>query len=249
MDVKAYSCYLVTFAYQSMRSRLGLPKTLRLHPNAPELAWCAVLLARHNCREILCRFRTCRYEPQLSSINQNLLMTSDFFIVPTSPDYFSVMAVESLSTVIPRWHAWSHRAKANPILKSATYVYPDKNPKFLGTIIQRYRPRKGAPTEGFQKRIDTINDRIAKQLVPILESPPDAAPKRKIQTNPCVAAEPLSCPDRRFQYIDCKSARAQNARFRLDRYTTRPRRNRACGGPKKARRILRGFRSAGRAYY
>ncbi len=33
--------------------------------------------------------------PSLSSINQNLLMTSDFFIVPTSPDYFSVMAVES----------------------------------------------------------------------------------------------------------------------------------------------------------
>jgi len=49
--------------------------------------------------------------PSLSSINQNLLMTSDFFIVPSSPDYFSVMAIESLSTVLPRWHAWSERAK------------------------------------------------------------------------------------------------------------------------------------------
>ena len=38
--------------------------------------------------------------PSLSSINQNVLMTSDFFIVPTSPDYFSVMAIESLSSVI-----------------------------------------------------------------------------------------------------------------------------------------------------
>lgn len=107
--------------------------------------------------------------PSLSSINQNLLMTSDFFIVPASPDYFSVMAVESLSAVMPRWYAWSKRAKANPILKSATYPYPDKNPKFMGTIIQRYRLRKGARTEGFQKWIDTINDRIAKQFVPILE--------------------------------------------------------------------------------
>lgn len=107
--------------------------------------------------------------PSLSSINQNLLMTSDFFTVPASPDYFSVMAVESLSTVLPRWHAWSKRAKSNPILQSATYPYPDKNPKFIGTIIQRYRPRKGSPTEGLQKWIDTINECIAKQFVPTLE--------------------------------------------------------------------------------
>ena len=106
--------------------------------------------------------------PSLSSINQNLLMTSDFFTVPASPDYFSVMAVESLSTVLPRWHAWSKRAKSNPILQSATYPYPDKNPKFLGTIIQRYRPRKGSPTEGFQKWIDTLNERVATQFVPTL---------------------------------------------------------------------------------
>lgn len=107
--------------------------------------------------------------PSLSSLNQNLLMTSDFFTVPASPDYFSVMAVESLSTVLPRWHAWSKRAKSNPMLQSATYPYPDKNPKFIGTIIQRYRPRKGSPTEGLQKWIETINECIAKQFVPTLE--------------------------------------------------------------------------------
>jgi cellulose biosynthesis protein BcsQ len=122
--------------------------------------------------------------PSLSSINQNLLMTSDFFIVPTSPDYFSVMAVESLSTVIPRWHAWSNRAKSNPILKSATYPYPDKNPKFIGTIIQRYRPRKGSPTEGFQKWIDTINEHIAKQLVPTLEPLKMLLPKERYKQVP-----------------------------------------------------------------
>jgi cellulose biosynthesis protein BcsQ len=106
--------------------------------------------------------------PSLSSINQNILMTSDFFIVPTSPDYFSVMAIESVSTVIPRWHAWAERAKQNPILKGAAYPYPDKTPKFLGTIIQKFRPRKGAPTVGFQKWIDAINDKVANQLVATL---------------------------------------------------------------------------------
>ncbi len=107
--------------------------------------------------------------PSLSSINQNLLLTSDFFIVPASPDYFSVMAIESLSAVIPRWEAWSTRARTNPILSTATYPYPDKTPRFLGTIIQKYRPRKGAPTEGFQKWIDSINGRVEKRLLPTLE--------------------------------------------------------------------------------
>ena len=107
--------------------------------------------------------------PSLSSINQNLLMTSDFFLVPTSPDYFSVMAIDSLVTVLPRWSTWSERAKQNSILRTAAYPYPNKTPKFLGTIIQKYRPRKGAATEGFQKWIDSIKDRVTNQLLPTLE--------------------------------------------------------------------------------
>ena len=35
--------------------------------------------------------------PGLGAINQNLLMTSDFFIVPTTADFFSVMAIDSLA--------------------------------------------------------------------------------------------------------------------------------------------------------
>jgi cellulose biosynthesis protein BcsQ len=108
--------------------------------------------------------------PSLSSINQNLLMTSDYFIIPSSPDYFSVMAIESLSTVLPRWHSWSDRAKSNSVLSSAIYPYPDKDPKLLGTIIQKFRPRKGAPTIGFQNWIDTINQRVREQLFPSLQS-------------------------------------------------------------------------------
>jgi cellulose biosynthesis protein BcsQ len=108
--------------------------------------------------------------PSLSSINQNLLMTSDFFIVPTSPDFFSVMAIESLSTVMPRWKAWSDRARQNSTLKGAAYPYPDRTPKFIGTIIQKYRPRKGAATVGFQKWINAINEKVITQLVKVLET-------------------------------------------------------------------------------
>ena len=107
--------------------------------------------------------------PSLSSINQNLLMTSDFFIVPTSPDYFSVMAIESLATVLPHWHNWAEKASSLPVLRDADYPFPEPNPKFLGTIIQKYRPRGGgAPAVAFQTWINEINKRLSNRLIPVL---------------------------------------------------------------------------------
>lgn len=103
--------------------------------------------------------------PGLSSINQNLLMTSDFFIVPTDPDYFSVMAIESLATVLPKWHTWAEKARTLPILQTAAYPFPKATPKFLGIIVQNYRPQGGAPAAGFQKWIDEINVTVSSKLV------------------------------------------------------------------------------------
>ncbi len=106
--------------------------------------------------------------PSLSSINQNLLMTSDYFIVPTSPDYFSVMAIDSLSRVLPKWHNWAKRASSLTVLRDATYPFPEPKIKFLGTIIQRYRPREGSATIGFQKWIEAINEIVATKFIPEL---------------------------------------------------------------------------------
>jgi hypothetical protein len=106
--------------------------------------------------------------PSLSSINQNLLMTSDFFIVPTTPDYFSVMAIDSLATVLPRWHAWAKKAHSLPILKDAAYPFPDITPKFLGIIVQKYRPSDQAPAPGFQNWVDKIEETVSSKLVPAL---------------------------------------------------------------------------------
>ena len=108
--------------------------------------------------------------PSLSAFNQNLLMTSDYFIVPTTPDYYSVMAIDSLTRVIPSWYSWSQRAQNLPVLKDATYQFPSITPKFLGTIIQNYRPRRGKPTSGFQQWIDEIRCKVTELLVPALTS-------------------------------------------------------------------------------
>jgi cellulose biosynthesis protein BcsQ len=121
--------------------------------------------------------------PSLSSINQNLLMTSDYFIVPSSPDYFSVMAIDSLCTVLPRWRAWSRQACTMPVFQEAAYPLPNVVPRFLGTIIQKYRirnragadqdeeeaPTSGTPAAGFKRWIDEINAKVRDALVPVLQ--------------------------------------------------------------------------------
>lgn len=131
--------------------------------------------------------------PSLSSINQNLLMTSDFFLVPSSPDYFSVMAIDSLATVLPRWRAWSSQASSMTIFKEAAYPFPTTVPKFLGTIIQKYRirtrasagqddegaPTSGKPAAGFRKWIDEINAKVRDAFVPVLRKQEMLLPEEK----------------------------------------------------------------------
>lgn len=102
--------------------------------------------------------------PSLGALNQNILMTSDYFLVPTSPDYFSKMAIDSLSTILPRWKKWSENAQNLLDLEDVAYPFPKGYPKLLGTVVQKYRPRNGNATEGFQKWIDDIADSVVKNL-------------------------------------------------------------------------------------
>jgi cellulose biosynthesis protein BcsQ len=107
--------------------------------------------------------------PSLSSINQNLLMISDFFLVPTTADFFSVMAIDSLAKVLPRWRSWAKSASSLQILKEANYPFPKINPRFLGTIVQNYRIIRGKETNAFQKWIEKIERVVSDKLVPILQ--------------------------------------------------------------------------------
>jgi cellulose biosynthesis protein BcsQ len=106
--------------------------------------------------------------PSLGAINQNILMISDFFTVPTTADFFSVMAIDSLAKVLPKWYAWAKLASSLPVLKDATYPFPNVTLHFLGTIIQNYRIIRGKETAAFEKWIEKIENDVSSKLVPIL---------------------------------------------------------------------------------
>lgn len=107
--------------------------------------------------------------PSLSSLNRNLLMTCDYFLVPSSPDFYSVMAIDSLAEIFPNWIDWAQKASEMEVLKNASYPFPSPHPKFLGTVVQKYRPRTGtSPAREFQNWIDKVEKHVRETLVPAL---------------------------------------------------------------------------------
>jgi hypothetical protein len=91
-------------------------------------------------------------------------MGSDYFIVPTSPDYYCDQAIRSLARVIPKWNTMIASFRNSQL----TYPFEETPPRFLGTISQRYRPHSGNPAASFQRWIDQIKKTSNTELVPAL---------------------------------------------------------------------------------
>lgn len=106
--------------------------------------------------------------PGLGSVNQNLVTISHYLILPTSPDVFSVMAIDSLSRVLPRWRRWATQASSMPVLRDAAYPFSPPVTRVLGTIVQKFRPRAGKPARAFQKWIDELTTAVRDRLRPEL---------------------------------------------------------------------------------
>lgn len=104
--------------------------------------------------------------PSLSAFNQLFVSSSDYFILPASPDKFSIMALKSLANILPKWETWAIRARE--VFSNVTYPLPDKKPKFLGTIMQRFNIRSGKPTRASQEVINQFNEIIASTFIPSL---------------------------------------------------------------------------------
>jgi chromosome partitioning protein len=102
--------------------------------------------------------------PSVGALNQCFLMGSDYFIVPTFPDYFCDQAILSLARVLPKWNQQIMAFRDTRI----DYHLPTIPPKFIGIVSQRYRPREGSPAASFQRWIDQIKKTVQQEFVPVL---------------------------------------------------------------------------------
>lgn len=142
--------------------------------------------------------------PSVGAINQCFLMGSDYFIVPTSPDYYCNQAVSSLSRVLPRWNAGVAQFRAEALL----YPFPSIPPRFCGIISQRYRPRMGNPALSFQRWIDHIKNTVNTELVPALRES-----RMIVGEQEFLDATPLDAPYNLINIADFNSLIAQSQKY------------------------------------
>lgn len=115
--------------------------------------------------------------PSLSAINQDLLLSSDYFMVPTSPDIFSYMSIKSLSKILPSWERWAK--KARPMFSDAEYPFPMNTPKFIGYTINDFNLSEGRPTGAFKELMDEIAGILQSELIPNLAQVDMLLPEEK----------------------------------------------------------------------
>ncbi|RHX89436.1 ParA family protein [Leptospira stimsonii] len=119
--------------------------------------------------------------PGLSSLNQAFVMSADGFIIPTNPDPFSIMAIRTLKSILPRWKQWAKNS--SQLFKDASYPIPEKEIKYIGHLIQRFSLRKGKAARPYQDRISEINKTIEEELVPELRNHNMLVDDDKLQSN------------------------------------------------------------------
>ena len=144
--------------------------------------------------------------PSVGALNQCLLMGSDYFIVPTSPDYYCDQAISSLSRVLPKWNTGVASFRSQALL----YPFPVNPPRFCGIISQRYRPRSGSPAQSFQSWIDIIKNTVLTELVPVLTSA-----KMTISVQDFNASSPQDTPFNLINIADFNSLIAQSQKHNV----------------------------------
>jgi chromosome partitioning protein len=131
--------------------------------------------------------------PSLSATNQNLFLSSHAFVIPTSPDPFSIMAINTLQTTLPRWAEWKHSALA--LFSESAYPLLPGVPKFSGSIIQRFNIRNGRAAKPYRNNIDDIKNKICTDFMQAIKPlgmlfSPDQYGKDLIDDRYCLAEIP-----------------------------------------------------------
>lgn len=108
--------------------------------------------------------------PNLGAMNRAVLGASDYFIVPMSPDLFSIRGTENLGNKLVTWNQeWQ---QCNNAWSGDNLPLPKGEPKFLGYVMQQHNMRNTATgmTKGwdiFGGRVEAaVRDNIVGKLAP-----------------------------------------------------------------------------------
>lgn len=78
--------------------------------------------------------------PNLGALNRSALAASDYFIVPMSPDLFSIRGTQNLGSKLVGWQKEWEQCKQS--YKGDSIDLPSGKPVFLGYVMQQHNVRK-----------------------------------------------------------------------------------------------------------
>lgn len=94
--------------------------------------------------------------PNLGALNRAVLGASDYFIVPMSPDLFSIRGTENLGNKLVVWNKeWG---QCNEAWAGEGLALPQGRPKFLGYVMQQHNIRQS--TTGMTKGWSIFGSRV-----------------------------------------------------------------------------------------
>nr|VFJ49337.1 MAG: AAA domain-containing protein [Candidatus Kentron sp. FW] len=108
--------------------------------------------------------------PNLGALNRAVLSSSDYFIVPISPDLFSIRGTQNLGSKLETWRKeWGQcRSSYNENSKRKGLEIPKGKPMFLGYVMQQHNIRKSFfsnMTKGWSIFYDRVEGAVRENII------------------------------------------------------------------------------------
>jgi chromosome partitioning protein len=95
--------------------------------------------------------------PNVGALNRSALIASDGFVVPLSPDLFSLMALPSVGNSLREWdRQWKTALTNKP--DGIDFALPEGEPKPLGYVSQQFSVYGNRPAAAFRGWLERIRD-------------------------------------------------------------------------------------------
>lgn len=105
--------------------------------------------------------------PNLGALNRSVLAASDYFIIPMSPDLFSIRGTQNLGKKLDVWRKEWDQCNAT---EHSSIELPHGKPVFLGYVMQQHNIRDNSTgmTKGWSIFGDRVKPAIEKNIVDVL---------------------------------------------------------------------------------
>ncbi len=101
--------------------------------------------------------------PNLGAINRSVLVSSDFLVVPLTPDLFSLQGLRNIGPTVRKWRKeWEARRNQNPV-KDLKLPLGGIEP--LGYVVMQHAVRVDRPVKAYERWISRIPSIYAKEVL------------------------------------------------------------------------------------